>query len=213
MDERRRIFGLHYRVALQRREGALVTHAIGTVAGRAVIHVQRRAGLAVIALPQILRYAVFNRRRGLFSTARRQRFQIAGNRGDIVVREILQAVFHYIAHSPEDHGLIVTPGFQELRQFGFAPGAQTVPIFAAQAGSHPAVNRRIAACQIVVTLAFAKRFFLHRQATRSVAGPAVTESLHQIAPALQHRVDLRIRDKIGRRRSEDPAPERQRPAH
>lgn len=69
VDERRRIFGLHNRVALQRREGALVTHAIGTVAGRAVIDVQRRAGFTVIALPQILRHAVFYRRGGLFSCA------------------------------------------------------------------------------------------------------------------------------------------------
>ncbi|VFT75086.1 Uncharacterised protein [Klebsiella aerogenes] len=46
-----------------------------------------------------------------------------------------------------------------------------------------------------------------------MAGAAVAQAFHQIAAALQHRVNLRVGDKVARRRGEDAAPESQRPAH
>ena len=122
-------------------------------------------------------------------------------------------MLYHIAHAAEDHRFIVTSGFEELGQLGFAPGPQTVAVFAAQAGGNPAVNRRIAARQVIIAFAFAERFFLHRQATRGMTGAAVAQAFHQIAAALQHRVNLRVGDKVARRRGEDAAPERQRPAH
>ncbi|MNC54314.1 hypothetical protein D3C75_1037900 [compost metagenome] len=123
MDQRGRVFGLHHRVALQRREGTLVTNTIGTMASGTVIDIQRGAGLAVVTTPQIFGDAVFNRGGLLFTVFRRQGFQIAGNRGQILIAEILQAMFDHVAHATKYHRLIVAASFQELGQFTLAPGA------------------------------------------------------------------------------------------
>ena len=60
--------------------------------------------------------------------------------------------------------------FSGTRSARLRPAAQAI-YGAAQAGSHPAVDRRVAAGQIVVAFAVAQRFFLHGDAARVWQAP------------------------------------------
>ncbi|MNE44899.1 hypothetical protein D3C80_1391560 [compost metagenome] len=122
-------------------------------------------------------------------------------------------MFHHVAHAAEHNGFVVAAGFQELGQFGLAPGSQPVFLVATQAGGYPTVNRRVAAGQVIVAVVIAQRFLLHGNAARRVAGTAVPQTFHQIASTLDHRIGFGVSDKIRRRRRKHAAPDAQRPAH
>ncbi len=144
---------------------------------------------------------------------RAQRLQIACNRRDIGLAQVLQAVFHHVGHATKSSGLIVAAITQELTQVLFAPATQSIAVVTTQIAGGPAINRCAATRQIVAALIVGQRLLLHRDAARRVTGPAVTQSFNQIATTRQHRIFLGCRLErfhVGRK---NPAPDRQRPAH
>ena len=107
----------------------------------------------------------------------RQRFQIGGYRSEIIIVQMLSAMYDHIAHGTANHTVRhAVPIFKQIDQLLSRPSAQTRGVVAAQVHGTPAVLN-LATGQIV-TPGLIQRFFLQRERTRRMAATAMTQSLY-----------------------------------
>ena len=186
--------------------------AIGTMAGRAVVDVHRRAGLAVIALPQRLGHLLVVLVRLVLWVHRRQAFEVTGDSRQVVLRHVLHAMHDHVAHTAKYRAAITATGLEELHQLLLAPTAKTVLVVTAQALGNPAFQRRTAG-QERVAVSRAQGFFLHGKGAWCMARATVAEALDQVSATADHRIGARHFRGIRHGRGKHPAPRRQRPTH